>query len=105
MSQGPTRRKHTKEYKLEAVRRSNEANVFITDVARDLGIRVKDLYRWRAEFRNAPDRAFPGNGHSKAPEGELERLRRENETLRLEQEILKKAAAFFARPLLPGTHS
>ena len=61
-----------------------------------LGIRAKLLYRWRGEFAETPNEAFRGPGRRRARDEDLERLRRENERLRMEREILKKATAFFA---------
>ena len=82
MSQSTIRRKFTKEFKLQA--------------ARDLGIRTKLLYRWRSEFAETPSEAFRGHGKRRARDEDFERLRRENERLRMERDILKKATAFFA---------
>jgi transposase len=96
MSHGATRRKFTPEFKSEAVRLSCQPGMTVVKAAGDLGIRVKMLYRWRQELAEAPIEAFPGKGRRRASEQELERLRRENERLRLEREILKKATAFFA---------
>jgi transposase len=96
MSHEVVRRKFTKEYKVEAVRLSRQPAMTVVKAARDLGIRAKDLYRWRGELAEAPAEAFPGKGRRRVSEEELERLRRENEQLRMEREILKKATAFFA---------
>ncbi len=96
MGQSATRRKFTKEFKQEAVRLSEQPDVFVTQVAGDLGVSVKQLYRWRAEFKEAPADAFRGNGRRRAAEQEVEQLRREVERLKMERDILKKATAFFA---------
>ena len=96
MSQGTTRRKFTQEFKIEAARLSRQPGMTVTKAARDLGIRAKDLYRWRTELAEAQTEAFPGRGRRRASDQELERLRRENEQLRMEREVLKKATAFFA---------
>lgn len=96
MSQGVNRRKFTKEFKIEAVRLTNQPGMTVVKAARDLGIRAKVLYRWRGELAEAPVEAFPGKGRRRASDEELQRLRRENEQLRMEREILKKATAFFA---------
>jgi transposase len=96
MSQGTTRRKFTKEFKAEAVQLSRRPGMMVAEVARDLGIRPNVLYRWRSEMTKAPAEAFPGKGRRRAGDQELEQLRRENEQLRMEREILKKATAFFA---------
>ena len=108
------RNKFSKEYKLEAVRRSLEPGVKVSHLARELGIRTSLLFRWRRAVRNNPDNPFPGSGHRATPpplktssetsdasakpshDDELRRLRRENERLRQERDILKKATAFFA---------
>lgn len=105
MSQVTTRRKYTQEFKIEAVRLSNLPGKFVAEVARDLDVRVKDLYRWRAELKESPAQAFPGKGRGRSCDDEIERLRRELEQVKLEREILKKATAFFAGPCLRGTHS
>ena len=105
MSQGTTPRKFTKEFKLEAVRLSSQPDVRISDVAHDLDIQVKYLYRWRAKYKDAPSDAFPGKGHRTVRDAELERLQRELDQKTLEVEILKKATAFFASPCLRGTRS
>jgi len=90
------RRKFTKEFKVEAVRLSNQPGMTVVQAARDLGIRSKLLYRWRSEFAETPGEAFRGHGKRRARDEDLEQLRRENEQLRMEREILKKATAFFA---------
>jgi transposase len=55
------------------------------------------LSRWRREQLKQPENAFPGSGHQSRQSEELNRLREENRKLRLEREILKKAAVFFAK--------
>jgi len=105
MSQGTTRKTYTKEFKIEAVRLSDQPDVLVTEVARNLGIKVKYLYRWRAQMKDAPTKAFPGKGHAVSRDDELDRLRRELEQVKLEREILKKATAFFASPILKGSRS
>jgi transposase len=96
MSHGANRRKFTKEFKVEAVRLTNQPGMTVVKAASDLGIRAKMLYRWRSELAETPVEAFPGKGRRRASDEELERLRRENTQLRMEREILKKATAFFA---------
>ena len=96
MSRGTMRRTYTQEFKIEAVRLSRRPDLTVTQAARDLGIAAKLLYRWRSDLAAEPAEAFPGKGRRRAADQELERLRRENEQLRLERDILKKATAFFA---------
>ena len=68
--------------------------------ARDLGIRDTMLGRWKQELRQSSTGAFPGNGHGRVEEEELRHLRRENTRLRMERDILKKAAAVFSKDSL-----
>jgi transposase len=65
-----------------------------------LGIAEKMLYRWRSEQLHEGADAFRGNGRRTAEEDELVRLRRENAELKMERDILKKAAAWFAKQQL-----
>lgn len=67
------------------------------EVARNLGIDRSLLAKWRRALETDPNHPFPGKGRLKPEEEELQRLRREIETLREEREILKKATAFFAK--------
>ena len=55
------------------------------------------LRKWVKELVAAPTDAFPGHGQMKSEQLEIERLRREVTKLKAERDILKKAAAFFAR--------
>ena len=91
------RRKHTREFKLEAVRMLGDGTRSVGEVARDLGIGQSLLCRWRRELEVDPDHAFPGKGRLKPEEDELHQLRKEVERLREERDILKKATAFFAK--------
>ena len=94
------KKKYSVEFKLEAVRLSNESGKPITQVARDLNIPVVALYRWRDEMHRDGAKAFPGKGKKTnvSPEKlELERLRRENKQLREERDVLKKSLVFFAK--------
>lgn len=92
------KRQHfTKEFKLEAIRLWKSSGRPAAAVARELGLRTNQLYKWLAEQATHGETAFPGKGNRPAPDDELVRLRRENARLREERDILKKAAAFFAR--------
>lgn len=97
---GRKRRSFSKEFKIEAVRLITESGQSISQVGRDLGIRDTLLGRWKKEFEQDQVAAFPGKGHLKPEEEELRRLRRENERLRMERDILKKAAAIFSKDSL-----
>jgi transposase len=91
------RRQYTAEFKKEAVGLIMEQGYTIAEAARNLGIRGSMLSRWRREHLRAQQNAFPGTGHRPAEAEELRRLREENRKLKLEREILKKAAVYFAR--------
>jgi len=95
MTSGP-RRKFREEFKREAVRqlelrgdRSGEA------VATGLGVKLSQIYEWRRKYEDTAAAARKERGES--PEEEVKRLRREVAELRQDKEILKKAAAFFAK--------
>ena len=91
------RRKYTADFKREAVALVNSQGYTAVEAAKNLGIYVSILNRWRREQLKAPQSAFPGTGHRSPEVEELERLREENRRLKMEREILKKAAAFFAK--------
>jgi transposase len=88
-------RTFTLEFKQEAVQLLETSGKSGTALAKELGISDSVLYRWRKELRANGDEAFPGKGHQTDLEEEVRRLRRENEVLRQERDILKKAAAIF----------
>ena len=85
-------KRYTNEFKREAVRLAETSDKPKTQVARELGIRVNQLLKWKRELDTKQDDAFPGKGRQSGYAGELSKLRREIERLRLENEILKKAA-------------
>ncbi|MBN8706060.1 MAG: transposase [Bacteroidetes bacterium] len=91
------RKKYNREYKLETVKLSYERGS-ITELAQELGLRPELIYRWRSEFEATSENSFPGNGRRTEPEDELSRLRKENQELRLERDILKKAVVIFSKP-------
>ena len=91
------RRKHTAEFKREALNLVIEQQLSIAEVSRRLGISQSLLHKWKVQFAARGEQAFPGKGQQTPQEAELARLRRENEQLRMERDILKKATAFFAR--------
>jgi transposase len=91
------RRQYTTEFKKEAVELVTRENYTVARAASSLGISRNMLDRWRREYREREKDAFPGTGHQAGEAEELRKLREENRRLRLERDILKKAAAFFAR--------
>ena len=72
----------------------------LAQIARDLGIAESTLHKWRQRFSEHGEQAFPGSGHQLPHEEEMRRLQRENELLRQERDILKKALGIFSRSQL-----
>lgn len=91
------RRKFTREFKVEAVRLVTERGVTVAQASRDLGVHGTVLRRWVRNFSSAPTQAFPGNGRQSEEQTEITRLKREVAKLKAERDILKKAAAYFAK--------
>ena len=87
------RRRFREDYKREAVRLTETSGRTIAQVADDLGIGLSTLTRWKRRYREADLLSGPHEDTTK----ELARLRKENELLRQERDLLKKATAFFAR--------
>ena len=92
-----SRIKYIKEFKIEAVRLSEESDVTVHEIARELGVHPNTLYKWRQQYLEDGEEAFPGHGNLKAGDDEVRQLRRELARVREEREILKKALAFFSR--------
>ena len=91
------RRRFSREFKVEAVRLVLERGVSAAQAARDLGIHINVLRNWVREQRADPTYAFPGNGQQKPEDAEITQLKREVARLKMERDILKKAAAYFAK--------
>jgi transposase len=88
------RRKFTREFKLSAVKLVNEQGYSPVEAAKSLGVDPNSVRDWVEKFSAEAGVAPGGAGALKA---ELRRLRRENARLLMERDILKKAAAFFAK--------
>lgn len=89
---------YTKEFKQEAVQLVETSNKNKAEIARDLGISDSALSKWCKEFANAGDQAFPGKGYQTELEEKIKQLQRENEILKQERDILKKAVRIFVQP-------
>jgi transposase len=82
------------EFRREAVKLMRESDKPVSQLAKDLGVSEQSLRKWRAQAQvDSGER----EGLTSEQLQELRRLRRENRTLQMEREVLKKAAAFFAR--------
>lgn len=95
-----TRRKFSREFKIEVVRLVTDRGVAVAQAARDLDVAESVLRRWMRELTATPAAAFPGNGQMRADLAEIAALKKEVARLRAERDILKKAAAFFAREVI-----
>ncbi len=92
-----TKRKiYSREFKIEAVRLIIDKGYSIAEASRNLGIDYSVLRRWKQQFENDPNDAFPGKGKLKPQDEELRQLKRKLERVTQERDILKKALAYFA---------
>lgn len=92
-----TRKKYSQEFKLDAISLVFEQGYTRAEAARSLSISPNMLTRWIKEHESENSQAFRGAGKLTADQLEIRRLREENKKLKMEKEILKKAAAFFAQ--------
>ena len=91
---------YTKEFKLEAIRLMEDSGRPASVIAMELGIRRNQLYKWKEQMNKTGDVASAKKGRpKKESQSELTKLRQENQRLKEENEILKKAAVFFAKEL------
>jgi transposase len=91
------RRVYTPEFKAEAVQLVTGQGYSLAEAARSLGIHETLLRSWKQAIAKQGDQASPGHGKLPLVEEEMRRLRAENQRLRAERDILKKATALFAR--------
>ena len=97
MAKGEEHRYFDKEFKVEAIQLINEGKRSVRDIAKDLDTHPNLLHQWRRKYRADMEHTFPSKGHMKPPEKKIRRLQRENEDLREEKEIFKKALAIFTK--------
>jgi transposase len=97
MNEKRIRQHYTKEFKSDAVKLVLEHGYSANEVARRLGISQTNVSRWVREYRQENEPSVPGGATRSELEAEVKRLRKENQRLQMEREILKKAAAFFAK--------
>jgi len=93
------RRIYDADFKRNAVRLSEEPGVCVAKVADDLGISRELLYRWRSDFRDKGQLAFPGHGKEALTreEKQIRQLEKRLREVELERDILKKAVAIFSK--------
>jgi transposase len=89
--------RYSREFKLEAVRLAETGDRPKAQIARELGIRVNQFRKWKLEFEQEERTGAPKQ--QLVADNDLDRLRRDNARLKEENELLKKAAIYFAREL------
>lgn len=90
------RRSFDKEFKRQAIRLVLEDRQSCRAVERDLGVSEGTVYKWVRESKADPEHCFPGKGHLKPSDADVNKLIKENNLLRRERDILKKALAIFS---------
>ena len=93
------RKSFSPEFKREAVRLMESSGKLPTDLARELGIPRNRLYKWKEQLEKRGADAFAGTGRRGGTGDEVSRLKAELERVKEERDILKKAAAYFAKEL------
>ena len=92
----PVSSSYSSQFKQDAVKLAVESDQPISQTARDLGVNPNTLYTWVTKYRQQENLSSKTAGEEH-PHDELKRLRRENARLKEERDILKKAAAYFAK--------
>ncbi len=99
-SQMPPKKVYSREFKLETLQLLKSSGKTKADLERELGLYPGQIRLWEKAFSRKGgnvEQAFPGTGHQSDAEAEVHRLKRENEILRQERDILKKAIAIFSK--------
>ena len=91
------RQTFTKAFKAEAVRLLEHSGKPAADLARELGVRRNQRYKWQTQTAAQGEHAFPGSGRRPKPADDVARLTREFARVSEERDILKKAVAFFTK--------
>ena len=81
------RKTYTREFKIEAAKLSYNNDKPVEEIAESLGVSQSSLNRWRREYRDDPDQAFPGSGQQKERDAEVARLKKELKQSQMENEI------------------
>ena len=97
MNEKRRRPHYSKEFKQDAVKLVVEQRYSCPEVGRRLGVAASNVSRWVRQFRQDQQDLNDGGVPRKDLEDEIRRLKKENKRLEMEREILKKAAAFFAK--------
>ena len=92
-----SKRSYPREFKLEAVALVKSSGKSVSEIERELGITPGLLAKWKVRLKADGEQAFPGKGRLKEDEELIRQLKRENELLRQEREVLKKALVIFSK--------
>jgi len=97
MSEKKSRRRYSREFKLEAVQLVYNRGGKVTEVANNLGIHPNVLQRWLKEYTDDPNHSFPCNGKLRTADEEIRQLKNKLRDVEEERDILKKALAIFSK--------
>ncbi len=92
------KRVFAKEFKMNVVKLIASKEKKISELARELNINENTLHLWKNQYAKDTQESFPGKGHQTPMVEELTKLKRENQVLKEERDILKKALGIFSKP-------
>lgn len=92
-----THGENSKAFKMEIMKLHLEDGITIKVLSERFGISGSTIYSWREQYRKYGEEAFVGCGHQRPEDAELRKLRKENEELKMQVELLKKVAAYRAQ--------
>ena len=87
---------YTKDFKIQVCKLILNKNKPVPQLAKAVNVPSHTIYRWIKEYQDYGEDAFVGCGYLRSPEAKLKQLLKTNEKLMMENDILKKAAAYFA---------
>lgn len=91
-------KQYDKDFKIEVIKRI-ESGEMVSNIAKELGISSTSIYTWMNKQKKEGYDSFVGSGNIKPQDEEYRKIQKENRDLKEENEILKKAAAYFAKNL------
>ncbi len=90
-------KRYDSSFKEQAVRLVTEQGKSVSSVAKDIGIHENTLYKWIDQYKTHKENAFPGSGNLRPEDEELRKLKKRVSDLEMENELLKKVTAIFAK--------
>ncbi len=90
-------KRYDSSFKEQAVRLVTEEGKSVSSVAKDIGIHENTLYKWIDQYKTHKENAFPGSGNLRPEDEELRKLKKRVADLEMENELLKKVTAIFAK--------